>query len=366
MAQILVPSGRVKPIPYNQVKRSVGVNLQVLDKTIAPIQWWHLQAPDGEPNWKHVANVRDRYDLDSVALMLRAHPYVNYNENIKKMFRMDGINNIVIRPEQWGAVDYRCDGSRGLIWEDYPESLFMEMYHYYAGQDKDIFITNLESDWQAHGAGCRARDECVDDPRYRSYLECCQDPMCELGTYLDYLNWIPCEVRACDMQKQDRAGYLLSVFNRRQAAAQGARMAYPRATVRVWHMVEVNFYGNQDWQFFTVLSDVIPRMESPPDFIGLSLYQMAGDPEEALQYAMGVTGLPAYRFIISETGARTDTYNRIYNTIDSLFQMGVRLAFVWDLEVDPVYDTGYSVVDRVTGEELEGMRAIRDLNNEWR
>ena len=298
--------------------------------------------------------------------MLRAHPTINYDENIRKLFRMPGLDSILVRPEHWGAVDYRCDGSMGVLWEDYPMSIYEDMYKYYAGQDKDIFITNLESDWQAHGVGCRARDECVDTPRYRSYLECCQDEACVLGVYLDYPPGTPCEIQACDMAKLDRADYLLYIFNKRQAAAKAARAAHPSAAVRVWHAVEVNFYGTRDWQFFTVLGGVIPRMDEPPDFICLSVYAMAGDPRVALEYAMDATGLPAHRFIISETGSRKDTYNKLRAVIDTMFSMGVRLAFVWDLEIDPAYDTGFSIVDRVTGEEFEGMRAVRDLNKEWR
>jgi len=368
LSQVLYPTGRVKPVRYNLVKRTVGVNIQVIDKTTTPYRWWAAEAPYGKPNWEHVQYVRNRYDIDAVALMLRAHPTENQDENIRKLFRLPGITSIVIRPEHWGVIDERCDGSLGLLWEGYPVSIYDDMYRYYSGQDKDIFIINLESDWQAHGVGCRARDECIGGLSYQSYLACCEDPMCGWTPTMDYLSWTSCQIMACDEEKLERAEYLLRLFNERQAAAEAARAAHPNATVRVWHTVEVNFYGNKDWQFFTVLGNVIPRMDRPPDFIGLSVYDMAGNPEDTLRYAMEATGLPANRFIVSETGTskKDNQYDIIYERINNLFVMGVRLAFVWDLEIAPVYDTGYSIVDRETGEEFGGMRAVRDLNKEWR
>ena len=120
---ICLPPERVIPIkqpPYAQIKRSVGVCLQVIDKSIGPIRWWHVLAPLGEPNWVHVASVRDRYDLTSVSMLMQAHPTINYDENIRKLFRLDGIDTIVFRPEHWGVVDERCDGSQGVLWTQYP------------------------------------------------------------------------------------------------------------------------------------------------------------------------------------------------------------------------------------------------------
>ena len=60
LTQILYPTGRAKPVRYNLVKRSVSVNLVAIDKTIGPIQWWHLEAPRGKPNHEHVSGVIER------------------------------------------------------------------------------------------------------------------------------------------------------------------------------------------------------------------------------------------------------------------------------------------------------------------
>jgi hypothetical protein len=310
--------------------------------------------------------VRDLYDIDAINLMLAAHPTENIYENIRKLFRLYGINTIIFRPERWGVVDERFDGSLGVMFEEYPADLYDSMYQYYGGQDKDIFITNIESDWQAHGAGCRARDECLEMENHAENVACCWSTTCNYITTLDYLPWEDCQVIVCDETKFTRAAYVLKQLTKRQLAVEAARAAHPNAVVRLWHLAEVNFYGTEDWQFFTML-ELIGQMSRKPDFIGLSLYDMAGDVEVALQYAMDVTGLPAERFIISETGTSqiNNQYDIIYNRIDNLFAMGVRLAFIWSLDVAP-NDSEWSIVDPLTGEERGGMQALRELNDKWR
>jgi hypothetical protein len=330
---------RVVPVdPWKYyVPRSVGVNLQAIDLSEGPIYWWSAQADQGIPNWVNAAWVRDEFGITAISLMLAAHPWDNFYENIRKLFRLDGLDIIVIRLEHWGIVDERCDGSEGVLWTEYPTgpddnfpwyewSVFDKMYEFYANQDKTIIITNIEADWQLQGVGCR-------DGEHRP---------------------------------EDYEFYMLREFNRRQAAAERARAANPDALLRVDHNIEVNFFGNQAWQTHTILCGIIPNMDSPPDRISFSLYKMAGDPVEALHYAMECTGLPAYRFFISEVGARNPEkqYDRITSVVNALFEEGVAFALVWDLDVWP-NDTEWSVVDPVSGEWRGGMFAIQDLNEEW-
>ena len=111
-------------------------------------------------------------------------------------------------------------------------------------------------------------------------------------------------------------------------------------------------------------------MTHPPDFIGLSIYNMADDPVVALDYAMACTGLPAYRFFISEVGAVEelpgDQAAAIHAVVDPLFGLGVAFALVWDLEDANSWQTGYSVIDTATGERLSGYAAIQELNATYR
>ena len=119
----------------------------------------------------------------------------------------------------------------------------------------------------------------------------------------------------------------------------------------------------------TVACDILNEIEV--DVALVSLYTMSGGPDVALPYVMECTGLPADRIIISEVGLKTSEgeaqYDRIYDWIDKAFELGVRLAYVWDIELTPdTYDTGYSIVDRETGEWYPGMQAVHDLNEKWR
>jgi hypothetical protein len=174
----------------------------------------------------------------------------------------------------------------------------------------------------------------------------------------------------CDVWRRGRADYLRRTWDARQAAAERARAENPDAALRVWHSIEVNFFGTEDWQFIVPLCDIIPKMQSPPDFIGLSLYAMAGDPVEALEYAMECTGLPAYRFYISEVGARfgEGQHARITEVVDALFAKGVAFALVWSLDTEISYPPNavWSVVDPLTGDWRGGMIAIQELNEKWR
>jgi hypothetical protein len=310
----------------------------------------------------------DIHKISAVGLLLDAHPTVNIYENINKAFRTPGIDIIVFRPQFWTVIEKTCLGRNGYTVAPYPLDLFDDLYRTYSKQKKNIFVQNIEADWQMHGIGCKGRNEC---PGIGWYGDQCLDA-CEAGNLVPYQLSAgeSCAVQCCDMEKIDRGEYLLSEFNKRQAAAEAARAAHPDAALRVWHSIEVNFYGTRDWQFRTVLCDIIPRMTHPPDFIGLSIYNMAGDPVVALDYAMQCTGLPAYRFFISEVGSEEkhsgDQAEAIHRVVDPLFTFGVPFALVWSLEDKTSWFTGYSVIDVDTGEKLSGYYAIQELNETYR
>ena len=120
-------------------------------------------------------------------------------------------------------------------------------------------------------------------------------------------------------------------------------------------------------------------MDHKPDFIGLSLWPAAGDPLEALQYAMDMTGLPPERIFLSQVGAKEGTQpdgsvlvlprqrDRLMAVIPPLFEAGVAFALVWSMEQpEPTGRTGHSVIDSVTGGQLSGWAAIEELNATWR
>jgi len=363
------PFERVVPLNprYYAVPRSVGLNVQI-DTPSTNSSHPRADKPWTVPLWETLETVRDEHGITAVGLLLNAHPTDNYHENIRKAFRTPGIDIVVFRPQYWNVIENTCDDRSAYVMEPYPMTLFEDLYTYYSKQPKHIFVTNIEADWQMHGIGCRARNEC---PGMGFYGDACLD-VCEAGDLAEYevSAGESCAVQCCDMEKIDRGEYLLGVFNRRQAAAEAARAAHPDAALKVWHSIEVNLYSTRDWQFRTVLCDIIPRMDSLPDFIGLSIYNMADDPVVALDYAMACTGLPAWRFFISEVGSKEtnpgDQAAAIHRVVDPLFAFGVPFALVWSLEDSTSWPTDYSVIDIETGEKLSGYYAIQELNATYR
>ena len=357
------------------VPRSVGAIAGIPDMSIAPIRWWSLST--GMP-FEDTVEGMAADGLTAIGVIMRAHPTDNRqnNEKIRRAFRNPDIDIIVLTPQRWASTAPNCNDDRqNIVWLNYPLELFDMLFETYGGQNKTIIVQPWESDWQVHGIGCRERNQCVDDPRFRWYLEAC-----EAGTlvpYRDYLAWADCKIIACDMQKADRALYLQHLFDARQAAVEAARAAHPDAALRVFHSIELNKFGNT---WLTVAADVIPNMVHPPDFVGLSLWQGAGDVVEVLNYVIEHTGLPAHRVYISEVGAREGTqpdgtvlvlphqYERIVPVVEALFERGVAFALVWSWE-EPAYTgghTGCGVIDAVTGEHLSGFAAIHDLNSIYR
>jgi hypothetical protein len=179
------------------------------------------------------------------------------------------------------------------------------------------------------------------------------------------------------MVKIDRASYLIRHLSELQRRAEKARAEHPNASLKVYHAVECNFFTDET---YIVGRDLIPKMDPLPDFVAMSLYRKAGDHIAAFENVQAWTGLPPARIYIGEVGAQEGTqknggfippapqYDRIYPVVDSLFDAGAPIAFVWSWAEVPHTGghTGYSVNDAVTGEPLSGREAIEDLNEKWR
>lgn len=382
---------------YYNVPRSVGVNSMVPDTGVSGAAWWSITP--SQPFWQTLDWIYNDYQIDAVGTYLRSHPWdhTQNDENIRDAFRHPDARVLHLNLQYWGAQANNCNADGeivegGVNWLHYPtdegpwpdiiaegdpnraailerhRSVYDALYDYYSGQDKHIFINSPEAGWQLFGEGCRSRELCDLPPRHWCRAACAagtlvRDPATPEGA--------SCDVACCDVWRRARASYMLRTWTERQAAAEKARADNPGAALKVWHSVEVVFYGTEDWQFIVPLCDIIPQMPSPPDFIGMSIYPMAGDPVGALEYAMECTGLPASRFYISEVGRKVDKgdqYEWIYSVVDALFQKGVAFALVWAIHSPISYEPNwpYSVVDPRTGEWRPGMYAIRDLNEKWR
>ena len=368
------PDRRLIPsVEYYKVPRSVGATSVVPDMSMGPIPWWDLTT--GRPFQETVEIMRD-HGLTAIGVLQRAHPTINYWENIRRGFRTPGIDIIVIEPLHWASTERGCVGGKNIRWQNIPPGIFEMLYQTYGGQEKVVIVQLIEADWTVNGVGCRQRNQCVTAGGYFSgYFEACKQGT--LVPYYEYDGGTDCAVIACDMVKLDRAEYLLNQMNDLQAAAMAARAAHPNAKLRVFFSVEVNFFTDE---FLIVARDVIPRMDLPPDFVALSLYKKAGDVIDAFNNVITWTGLPPNRIFLSEVGAREGSqpdgtfiegspqYDRIMSVVSKVFDHGAAFALVWSFDevAHTGGHTGFAVIDSVTGEHLSGYDAIIELNEEYR
>ena len=360
------------PTPY-LVPRSVGAWSQYPDMAQGPLPWWPLTT--GRPFIDTLLEMRDSHDLTAAAFQLRSHPTENVYENIRKAFRIEGVDIIVLWLERWASTEPSCDAGPYVAWQNYPLSVYNELYELYSNQPKAIFLMSYESDNRLHGKGCLARDECVPEGWYWNDCPavCEENPNLGEGWWLpdDYIRPLDCRSICCDLSKSARRDYMLRTFNERQAAVEAARAAHPGAELRVFHAIEIDRYGVED-EWLLTARDIIPYMDAPPDFIGLSLWPAkAGDVVESFHRVQDWTGLPNYRVFVAEVGARerwfNEQYDRITSVVDALFAEGVAFAMVWSLDQPlPNLWTGHALIDPLTGDLRSGYLAVRELNETYR
>ncbi|MCK5018330.1 MAG: hypothetical protein KAS32_14830, partial [Candidatus Peribacteraceae bacterium] len=229
------------------VPRSIGAWSQYNDMTTVGQPWWPITT--GRPFWETLERARDMHGLTAVGFALRAHPTDNTqnDENIRMAFRTPGIDIIVLWLSHWSSTEPKIDGTQTIMWQNYPDSIFEQLYQYYSHQDKTIIVMTYESDNRLHGK-CMERNECVPEGWYWND---CPDICREQREYdyswpVGYGWWFPedyvlpdgCRIRCCDMNKMARRDLLIRQFNRRQRAAEAARGAYPDAALKVFHAVE--------------------------------------------------------------------------------------------------------------------------------
>ena len=355
------------PRPY-AVPRSVGAWSQYNDMSEGPLPWWPITT--GRPFWETLQRAHDIHDLTAVGFALRAHPTINYYENVRRAFRNPDIDIIVLWTTHWAATEDNCDGGQNVVWQDYPLTIFEDLYRTYAHQNKTIILMTYESDNRLHGMGCREREQCAP---WGWYTNGVCEAACEDGTLMgipEMSEGEPCSVVCCDLSKLSRGRYMIRTFDARQAAVEAAREAHPDAALRVYHAVEIDRYSDDEW--LLVARDVLPYLQTPPDFVGLSLWPAKSDPAiESFHRVQDWIGLPAYRFFIAEVGAREQyvgkQYDRLMSVIPPLFDAGVAFALVWSLEQSSENQfTTHALVDQETGEYRSGMAAIEELNETYR
>jgi hypothetical protein len=360
--------------------------------------WWKLTT--GRPFHETLEIMNDEHDIRAVGFGLRAHPTDDFEsvdgcgnllpkdpeENIRLAFRGGRADILVLWMHRWSVTGTACDGSTYIEWQDYPlvghphmpEGVFEHLYRNYGDRPLVVVFMSFESDVRLSGKGCLARDNCA----MWDLEECVNWCETERGYDNDWplgTRWFPegytlpddCLSRCCDMNKLNRRDLMLRKFNARQAAAEAARWKHRHARLKVYHAVEIDRYGTQD-EWLLVARDVIPHMDSPPDFIGLSLWPAkAGDVIESFRRVQRWTNLASYRYFIAEVGAKElqpgDQYARIMKVVPPLFDEGVAFALVWSMEQSsPNQQTLHALIDPETGEYRSGYQAIQELNAMYR
>jgi hypothetical protein len=341
--------------------------------------------------------------LRAISIFLDEHPWDNSQNSVEidELFTSSAYDVIMIQPLYWQAQGYgcsdeyrvpievgntlseyptddvaqrACNGQEGAFLEaclDRHQNVFEGLYQNWGHVDIDAIVTSSENDWDIFGNGCRSIDECDIWPGHWA-IEACQfgygdfDDKMYNGA-IDESGNVDCYIVACNQLRWERRDWMIRRLTERQRAAERARARHPDALLRVWHNVEVVFTGTEDWQFITVVEDVLPHVPQV-DSVSISMYEMSDGPG-AIDWISANTGLPFERIFIGEIGHRIHSkqYARIFDWVDEAFSKGVRLAFIWDIEYNSdAHQSQWTVVDRDTWEWFPGMEAIRDLNEKWR
>jgi hypothetical protein len=365
--------------PLYDIPHGVGVVSIGNDMAVAPHKWWHLT--NVRPNSQTLDDIAS-HGIRHAHVWVRVNPfdgagtwcwrpfwpYSGYgpemctpsddimDEDMDLFWTHPDIDVIVVRFMAWSTLEERCDGTKGLVWEEEPTLGIVEaLYEKYGDQEKVILIQNWEADWQLHGARCRERSDCVS---YGWWSQGCLE------------EWT--QDQCCDDLKLWRGNYLLGWFNERQRVISSERASRAStARLRVYHSISLNFYTDE---WLTVARDIIPLMDEPPDFIGISFWKRTIPVTEALDYVKLYTHLPRSRIFISELGERErqvgDQYNRIYNRImteaTAAFDWGVPMVYVWHWKYwgknDKQSDLALFEPDNET--PRSGYYAVKELNDE--
>lgn len=316
------------------------------------------------------------HDIRIANLWVRSRPFTKFKDDMDLVWTHPDFDVLVIRFESWGSLEDHCDGGRSMIWENEPTAWIVNtLYDLYGDQDKIIVIQNWEADWQLHGASCREREECVSYGWWADgCMEACakwmqDDPDASVGCQLWGACEEECRVFCCDDLKISRGQYLLGILNNRQKVVREAREANPRARLKVYHSISINFYTDE---WLTVTGDIIPLMDEPPDLIGVSHWKRTVPMTDALDYVEQHTGLPRHRIYVAELGEREkqegDQYARIYAEGQAAFIWGSPIVLVWHWKTwdGNLAQQQLALFDHETFEPKSGLMAVKELNDEWR
>jgi hypothetical protein len=263
-------------------------------------------------------------------------------ENMRDVWAYPDIDVIVLRLQnpRWTtyARDYKGTAVPNTVIADAPYyEIATQLYKFFGWRDLVIIFTDWEQDWLL-----------VNSSWNRATLE--------------------------ERQKQ-----LLGLLEKRQQAIERARREafakYGRTPLRIFHAAIVNRYpGNEHpgEEDIPRLATLIPTLEHPPDFIGLSYWKRKLDPIPILNWLSETTGYPPERIYIDEFGEREDLqYDRLMDYVPVFWNWGIRLVCIWNWRQTYCYPDNnrglWEQIDCTPGEPVEwgnpteGYDALREL-----
>jgi hypothetical protein len=242
------------------------------------------------------SNLTAANDLANLGIQaIKLWPTEHYlSPDMQAIYNDPRFDVIVIRPLQNSPIvtETGCDGKQYSYfrWEniDYGQ-VAMNLYATLGHLDKVIVLTGWENDHQLKGLGCGNRIP----------------SQAEIDSYT-------------------------AMLTARENGVRAAWSAYPNATLRVYHAVEVNHVFSSS---FRVIDEILPTLTPKPTLISYSHWS-GSSITDTVNYIANAMHLPAHRIIIGELGAKERTccvsqYPYLYSRYSEAFDLGVKLVFMW-------------------------------------
>jgi hypothetical protein len=245
-------------------------------------------------------------------------------EDMDEVWRHPDVDIFVVRfvNMAWTVIETGCSGWTGPTFAQEPSfKIAKKLLKHYGNEDKTIIFSNWEGDNQWRGSGCNEPDQAMWSAAGTWYNTGCRDD-----------NTIE---ECAEMFCRERMAYVKRCTERRQEGIEQARALYPDATLRIFHSLVVSDFDEKPGYFgLNLTKDMIPTLEHPPDFIGVSYYtKHEKSITEIAEYIAQHTGYPPERLYIDEIGAPEKIpgrqYDRLMAVIPEAFVAGYAFACIW-------------------------------------
>jgi hypothetical protein len=301
-------------------------------------------------------------------------------EDMDLVWRHPAIDTYLVRfqAQMWSAREYGCGTNQpsGISFANEPTyDIAYRLLQRYGWKDAVIIFGDWEQDWQIRGQNCNGpmpngnwSYPWLDAPTWMKE-PCIQSCIEETGQSRSF-----CFHRCGDQIIAERADMVRRILERRQAAIEAARAAFPRARLRIFHAATVNKYPANlvDDRTQITVTEMINTLEHRPDFIALSFWRRDIPITEVLDWIRENTGYHGNRIIIDELGSSrpAEQYERLFNETRRAWCWGVNLVGWWTWKQtwcgDPRQHGLFEQLQPCSGkvefgDPTPGYQALRDL-----